>query len=195
MNVDMQEAERIKYEKVWSNRDYAAQADGEPLVNLAFDLMGCKRGQSLIDWGCGCGRPAAKFQAKGLKVTGVDIAHNCRDSNLDFSFSLVVACMWQQCIVNVVPLADYAFCTDVLEHLPIDRVDDSLKNIRACTLRAAFIQVCILPDIWGKRMNPPTTLHLTVMPGEWWLAKLQKYWSTVELVRVGGKARRAFLCR
>ena len=186
-----QEEERLKYEKVWSNRDYAVQADGEPLVDLAYDIMECKPGEMLTDWGCGCGRPAAKFRVKGLRVMGVDIAHNCLDENLIGAFKLHVGCLWN----IMIPKAHYAFCTDVLEHIPPTYVDDVLRNIRASTTKAAFIQVCVLPDIWGAKMDPPTVLHLTVQPGDWWEAQLHKHWKTVERIGVGGKARRAFLCR
>lgn len=188
----IQEQERIKYEKVWSDRGYARQADGDPVVDLAFELMGCKRGQSLIDWGCGCGRPAAKFQAKGLDVVGFDIASNCLDA--DVKIPLLVRCLWD--LPNDGVVADYAFSTDVLEHIPPDHLRTVMWNMRVRTYNAAFIQVCTVLDSSGPKMDPPEVLHLSVMSASQWYDKLSTVWGSVErLAGIGGKSRCAFLCR
>jgi hypothetical protein len=164
--MTLRDEERIKYENVWGNYPkYRVQADGDPVVDLAYTLMGCEAGESLIDWGCGRGTPAAKFQEKGLKVTGVDIAHNCLNEGVDIP--LRVGCLWEPFDP---PLeADYSFSTDVLEHIPKRHLVRSLKNIFFATRQAAFLQVCTQHDTFGrKHMDPPQVLHLSVMlPGRW----------------------------
>lgn len=186
----IKEVERIKYEKVWSDRAYAVRADGDPVVDLAFDLMGCKPGETLIDWGCGSGKPAAKFQAKGLSVLGFDIAHNCMDA--DVKVPLLVRCLWDLPDDNVT--AQYAFSTDVLEHIPPSELGAVLYNISARTTKAAFIQVCLVLDISGPRMNPPERLHLSILTVDQWRDRLSSLWAKVEDVKIGGKARYAFVC-
>lgn len=188
---DLKESERRKYEKVWSDRAYARQADGEPLVDLAFEIMGCKVGETLIDWGCGCGRPAAKFQAKGLTVVGFDIAKNSMDDNVRVPF--LTRCLWD--LPNDGVSSDYAFCTDVLEHIPPDHLREVMWNMRKRTRVAAFIQVCTVLDTSGPKMNPPEVLHLSVMSADAWKEKLKSIWDLVHHVPgVGGKARSVFLC-
>lgn len=192
MTDPWQEAERAKYERVWAdrNRAYAKQADGDPVVDRAFEEMGCKKGESLIDWGCGCGRPAAKFQAKGLDVVGFDIAANCLDADVKIPF--LQRCLWDLPEDGV--SSDYAFSTDVLEHIPPEHLPKVLSNIHKRTRKAAFLQVCTRLDRYGPSMDPPMRLHLAVYPHETWAAMLYSYWRTgIEYPNIG-KARSAFLC-
>jgi len=187
----IKETERTKYETVWADRGYAAQADGDPVVDLAFNIMGCVHGESLIDWGCGCGRPAAKFQRLGLSVVGFDIAYNCMDK--DVGVPLLIRCLWD--LPNDGVAADYAFCTDVLEHIPPEKLGLVIANMRARTHKAAFIQVCTVLDTSGPKMSPPQRLHLSVFPTSVWEQKLLAVWPAVKPVKAGGKVRSAFLCR
>ena len=185
------DSERLKYETVWGGYpEYRTQADGDPVVDLAFKQLGCKPGESLIDWGCGKGTPAQRLQAKGLKVTGFDIARNCLDK--DVKIPLIVGSMWDP--PPWVQQADYAFCTDVLEHLPPDRLELALSQMCRLTRKAAFIQVCTVLDTSGPKMNPPMRLHLSVYPHEWWGEHLAAYW-TIEDSGKRGKARSWFVCR
>jgi methyltransferase family protein len=141
---------------------------------MAFDSMGCKPGQTLIDWGCGNGPPAAKLAAKGLRVIGLDIADNCLDA--DVHIPLVVAPMWSP------PddlRADYAFSTDALEHVPEDMIGRTLDVIRERTSIAAFFQIYTMVDVSGDNMDPPVRLHLTIRDGDWWEKEIRSRWSDV----------------
>lgn len=187
------DVERAKYERVWSNREYARQADGEPLVDMAFDLMGCAQGDSLIDWGCGCGRPAAKFADKGLLVLGVDIAENCLDVEVRGKIFFAQRCLWKP--DPILAPGKFSFCTDVLEHIPLLYLGFVMQNILTHTRKAAFFQICVAPDSYGRTMSPPEILHLTVQPKDWWESLLLEYWPKVERVEgIGGKSRVCFLC-
>lgn len=189
--MDAIETEKRKYEKVWSNRAYAKQADGEPVLEEAYKLLGCKPGESLIDWGCGCGRPAQKFQDKGLSVLGVDIAHNCMDEGITVPF--LQRCLWDWPLDGI--SSDYAFCTDVLEHIPYEYLLKVIRNMFRRTHKAAFIQVCTAHDTYGRKMDPPEVLHLTVMPEKDWLDLLSAAWSRIYPVpNLGGKSRSCFVC-
>lgn len=183
------ESERAKYLRVWEWNNYRRQADGDAVVDMAFEMMGCKRGETLIDWGCGTGMPAQKLAAKGLKVTGFDIAENCLNAGINIP--LVVGCLWEP---PAALEADYGFCTDVLEHLPEDRIQTALGEIKARSRKAAFIQVDTVLDISGPRMDPPLRLHLTVKPCSWWQWNLERHWNSVTPIQ-GTYSRWAFLCR
>ena len=191
MDDHLEVQERLKYEKVWTYQGYRKQADGDPFVDHAYQVMGCRPGESLIDWGMGKGTPAQQFQNKGLKVTGVDIAHNCRDPEV--TVPLVVGCLWDPNIA--VEAADYSFSTDVLEHLPPERLDEALLNIANHTKRAAYLQVCTMLDRWGALIDPPTVLHLSVLTGNEWLTKVQQLWVNIEAIEGPKKARWRFICR
>jgi hypothetical protein len=194
-DVDIFSDEMVKYTKVWSNRDYGVQSDGEPLVELAYQTMGCKPGDSLVDWGCGCGRPAAKFAEMGLNVIGIDIAYNSRDQAVRKKFGFLQGCLFDPYVHEHYNLtADFAFCTDVLEHIPPIKLGYVLDKLAENTRKKAFIQVCVLPDTYGKKMSPPEELHLSVCAPDVWFAMLQRRWPTVEQLTLGGRARRAFVC-
>jgi hypothetical protein len=65
--------------------------------------------------------------------------------------------------------APYGYCTDVMEHIPPDRVDRVLGNILLAA-QHVFFAIATTPDHCGTLIGEP--LHLSVHPAEWWLAKL-----------------------
>jgi len=183
------EQEREKYEAVWAHASYREQADGEPAVERTVKQMGCMMGQSIIDWGCGNGTCARMLSMVGLKVTGFDIAPNCLDK--DVTVPLVVGTLWNP------PhdlRSDYAFCTDVLEHIPPIYLLKCLDEIAAHTNYAAFIQIDTFPDLSGPRMNPPRHLHLSLHGPYWWNRELLARWRVVEM-SPGLFTRWRYLCR
>ena len=175
MELMFRDSEREKYEAVWRNERYRSQHDGLAVVDEAFAAMGCQPGDTLIDWGCGTGRAAMRFKELGLDALCFDIAANCLDP--DVKIPLVVGALWE---ARTGIDADYAFCTDVLEHIPEDYVGMSLDMLAARTHRAAFIQVDTVMDLSGPEMKPPMRLHLTVRDRKWWRDELHKRWKTVE---------------
>lgn len=182
------DSERDKYLRVWADRSYGTQTDGLPAVSSAFRGMGCQPGETLIDWGCGTGRAAKNFRDMGLRVTGFDIAHNCLAEGVDVP--LVVGCIWEP------PrdlAADYGFCTDVLEHVPPDYLDQALDTLYWRAEKATFIQIDTVLDISGPAMDPPEVLHLSVYDRWWWEDELAARWRAV----IGSKGlytRWRFLC-
>lgn len=165
--------EQAKYEKVWKDARYRQSSPGERTILRAMG-MGMKKGDSLIDFGCGCGRPLKAFQQLGLDVLGLDLAENCLDRDLDLPFRHT--CLW-----NLPPLkADWGYCTDVMEHIPEEKVDDVLEGIRKSTTKGAFFQIAMRPDSSGMLIIGEQ-LHLTVKGVDWWKAKLKKHWQEVEV--------------
>jgi len=164
--------EREKYEKVWADDRYRRHSPGEGLVQIAFEELEMALGGSLIDYGCGTGRALIHFRDWGLEVTGVDIAANCMEAWLPF----VRACLWELPPVS----SDWAYCTDVMEHIPENRVDDVLHGIRSRTAKGAFFQIAMRPDASGPLIIGEQ-LHLTIKPIEWWKRRLEKHWPEVHM--------------
>lgn len=182
-------SERAKYEAAWTGDAYREQCDGLPVVGLAFERMGCVPGETLIDWGCGSGQATAAFARLGLGATGFDIAPNCLDA--DVRVPLVLGSMWAP---SDGLEADYAFCTDVLEHLPPDKLGAAMDAIARRTRKAAFIQVDTVVDQFGDRMLPPQRLHLSVYWPDCWRGFMADRWRIVE-DEPGSYSRWRFLCR
>jgi len=172
------EEERQKYEKIWTFDQYRKVAPGETLVSLAIKSLGIKAGDSVIDFGCGTGRPTQQFKTLGIQVVGVDFASNCLDTSVCVPF--VQACLWEPLGM----LAKYGFCTDVMEHIPENKVDAVLENILDCTEEGVFFQIATRPDGCGRLIGKK--LHLTIHDADWWKNKLGKYWATVNIGKSAG---------
>lgn len=86
---------------------------------------------------------------------------------------LEVACLWQ--LADSLVLTDYGFCADVLEHIPPEQVDGVLAGIAKRIETSAFFKISTLPDSCGKLIGE--TLHMTVRPVGWWLAKVGRFFT------------------
>lgn len=156
--------EQQKYEKTWGNKGYRIVSPGE-LCIPDFLSRNPERG-TLVDFGCGTGRATAILYDEGFEVTGVDIANNCVDTNIPF----VQACLWE------IPFqARWAYCCDVLEHIPPEHVDAVLKNMDT---ENCYLHIHLKEDKFGKQVGEK--LHLTIQPHEWWLEKVSQYWNITD---------------
>lgn len=66
--------------------------------------------------------------------------------------------------------ADLVVCTDVLEHIEPDCLDDVLADIRRCSKKCALLTVCTVPA--AKHLPDGRNAHLIVENSRWWLRKL-----------------------
>jgi 2-polyprenyl-3-methyl-5-hydroxy-6-metoxy-1,4-benzoquinol methylase len=185
-----EELERAKYVRVWSDPKYRRQCDGLAMVERVRYAFGMIPGQSVIDWGAGTGLAAEEWRRLGHPVTAFDIAPNCLNEDLHH-IPLVCGVLWDP---PTGLASDFGFCTDVLEHLPVEHVRESLAQIAARSRIGAFLQVDTVLDISGPRMDPPERLHLTVWSREIWEGAIREYWRDVQVVR-GTYSRWGFLCR
>tara|TARA_R110000803_G_scaffold56920_1_gene114471 strand:+ start:952 stop:1524 length:573 start_codon:yes stop_codon:yes gene_type:complete len=166
------EKEQIKYEKIWTFPAYRRLAVGDSFIGHINKLLGLEAGKTLIDFGCGTGRPAQKIKDLGLRVVGIDHAKNCLDAEVDIEF--IQSCLW------TLPeglTGDYGLCTDVLEHIPTEKVDDVLRGIKRC-VPVCFISVDDVPDNMGALIGEK--LHMTVRSLTWWENKLNEHFHYVK---------------
>lgn len=174
--------EEQKYAAMWAKPEYKNLIPGIEKVDEAFDLLGMRSKERLIDFGAGTGRASMKFLEKGMSVIAVDIT----DAGLEFpALHFVKAPLWD------LPMhlkGDWGFCTDVMEHIPTDRVTLALTNIAAACRRGAYFLIDSVPDEMGIMIGQP--LHLTVKPPKWWKEKLSLAFDHVEERQEG-----VFVCR
>lgn len=163
--------ERRKYEKMWGISDYRIFAPGETHADDAIEDM--TEGCEVIDFGAGTGRGALKIHKSGHTVTMIDLADNCLDpgvkKHLGPGFSLMEHCLWDELFLE----ADYGYCTDVMEHIPPEKVDAVLDNIKKCVPHGYF-NISTIQDSFGALIGEP--LHLTVEPWSFWVGKIQERW-------------------
>ncbi len=166
------ESEAQKYRQMWGIAAYRRHSPGESIIKQAerwFSTQG-----TVNDYGLGTGRGAQYLQTAGYDVLGIDIADNCRDVSV--TVPLHVACLWGGLDVR---RADWALCTDVMEHIPPEHVDAVLANIAKHTTKGAFFQIATTPDRMGALIGKP--LHLTVQNKQWWSVKLSEHFASVDI--------------
>jgi len=166
--------EQLKYEKMWAHEQYRAVAPGENCAQLFLAEARPPAGAHVIDFGCGTGRGAIALAMFGkVKVTLVDFAINCLDpfvykalSNQGDTLKFIQADLEKPLPVA----AQYGFCTDVMEHIPEDKVEIVLKNIMKAA-EYVFFQISTTDDACGVLIGEK--LHLTVKPPAWWSLKFR----------------------
>jgi len=69
--------------------------------------------------------------------------------------------------------ADLVVCTDVLEHIEPDCLDDVLRHIKSKMIKAGFFTISCSPA--AKKLPDGRNAHLTVQHPEWWINKLSEF--------------------
>ena len=157
-------SEEEKYRQMWKRDEYRAFSPGEETVPKFLKLVDV-RGRSLIDFGCGTGRAGAALAKAGAFVVLVDFTDNSRDeTSLPFEKHDLTQPLKR--------VADYGYCTDVMEHIPTEDVSLVINNIMRSAV-TVFFQISTVPDSMGELIGQP--LHLTVKPHEWWRDAFRRY--------------------
>lgn len=174
-------AERNKYTRIWEFEEYRSVSPGEELIEVFKKHVPFKKGETIVDLGCGTGRAAAALSRLGLEITGLDIAANCLDVPYR-SMPFIQACLWEP------DWAEYTwqwfYCTDVMEHIPPEHVDTVLDNIYTATIKGGFFQIAMFKESYGKLIGD--NLHLTIQSGAFWHKKLADLWRKVTTISNDG---------
>jgi hypothetical protein len=76
---------------------------------------------------------------------------------------------------------DIVVCTDVLEHVEPQFVDQTLLALRTLTGRAAHLCIACTP---AKTMLPDgRNAHLVVEDPSWWLDRIRPLWNEIEIIK------------
>ena len=169
MSEPAQEMSEIdKYKAMWDIPDYRTVSPGENFADEFVDIARITASDNVIDFGCGSGRGGKRvFELTGCKMLQVDFAENCRDAGNDLPFEVLDLCEPIEGLK-----ADFGYCTDVMEHIPTDKVSDAIENIMSCVDRC-FFKIALFPDSMGALIGH--SLHLSVFPIEWWEDKFSAY--------------------
>jgi len=173
--VKIQLTEQAKYEKMWAIDDYRKVAPGEQSAFTFLEIAKPLPHSTCIDFGCGTGRGALMLAMFGkMIVTMVDFAKNALDKEIvEIMEEQPDRLQWLQADLakDVPATAAYGYCTDVMEHIPPEQVDDVLRNILK-SANNVFFQIAMQDDVMGARIGEP--LHLSIHPYEWWVKKFQE---------------------
>jgi len=172
--------EQQKYLKCWKVDAYRNLSPGEQCVPVFLevhaDLHPGAEKQDLIDFGCGTGRAGYKlFQTGKFNVTLMDFAWNCLDKNIKEEVGIEGLRFVEHDITKKThERAEWGYCTDMMEHLPPEQIDDAL-DVMFESCETLFFQIATIPDHFGGHPDIKEELHLSVFEYEWWLKKFAEH--------------------
>lgn len=136
------------------NKHYGTS--GKEYIKFVMQLCDTFKTKDVLDYGCG-------------KST---LAHN-----LPFKIK-----QYDPAILKYAELpepADLVVCTDVLEHVEPEFLDNVLDHLTSLTKKIAFFSIATCSS--KKSLIDGRNAHLTVQPYHWWLPKL---WSRFEIINL-----------
>lgn len=167
--------EAQKYGRMWEVPAYREVAPGEGLAQVFLSQARPKPSTEVIDFGCGTGRGALMLALLGkVKVVMVDFVRNGLDDDVRAALTTQADMLRfvKADLEQALPVAaQYGFCTDVMEHIPPDKVDRVLDNILLAA-QHVFFGISTVEDVCGAAIGE--TLHLSVHPFQWWMDKFTK---------------------
>jgi len=181
--------EQEKYESIWNIPSYRASSPGYLQTSVFFDFFKdlIKPGDSITDFGSGSGFSTLPFLENNLTVHLIDIASNALDEKITALTTLLPdritftnSCIWE--IGLEVPPSDWIYCVDVLEHLPTEKIDDSLREIAKRTKKGGLLQIFLQDEPFGQLIGE--TLHLSIKPLPWWIEKINSHFSILGLAPI-----------
>lgn len=170
------EAERAKYQDIWTFPEYARHTASLDHVDHFMRIIQPPSLSTLIDLGCGSGAAGLEFKRRGLVVHWLDLTDAALADEVPRD-RFIEQPLWSNWPNGKKVGWDYAFCIDVLEHLPTEYVMLVLdKIINSC--RTSYLLISCMPDNFGQLIGKP--LHLTVRPFEWWLERIASLGEVVD---------------
>lgn len=107
--------------------------------------------QSIVDYGCGKGKLS--------KYVGIP-CHNYDPAIKEFA--------------ELPPPADLVVCTDVLEHIEPECLDDVLDHIYGLAKKGIYAVIATRPD-GSKTLADGSNPHKIIENAEWWCARLSQW--------------------
>lgn len=152
------------YKQIHKKKKYGIS--GDRLVPELRKLIptGCK---SLLDYGAGQSNTAALL-GKELSIPTLYAYDACVEGR------------------NVKPEGrfDVVICTDVLEHIPEDELDELLQDIGEYSDKAIFVVSLVKA---GEILPNGENAHCTVKPESWWIEKIKDVFPDIHKVESGAK--------
>lgn len=179
--MDVAARERDLYGDVFSSvPKYSDFSPGEARVPMFMEMAGVDAAAtfkgSALDAGTGSGKGAVALAAHGFRVTACDLDDYRADEARALTIPFARACLWD----DLRPLGwfDYAYCCDVMEHVPPEFTMLVVARLLAVSRRGAFFSISLVPDAFGAWVGRP--LHQTVRPFTWWRDNLRSLGDVVE---------------
>ena len=173
-------AEKDKYQKIWEIDSYRKYSPAMKHVIETVDRCKQKGFNTILDAGCGTGRATEAFITAGLMAVGIDITLTAVDPKIREKYPkhFYEECLWS--IEDNVPPFDLVFCVDVLEHIPLEMLNDTMQCLSILTTHEFFAKISLVKDSYGKLISQD--LNLSIYHADYWITLFKKYYQSVEII-------------
>lgn len=156
---------RDEYKKLHEQQHFSGYSV-LPLKTNIYQLVKHTNSKTLLDYGSGKG-------------------HQYSKSNLDHYWGVVVDCYdpgYEPFSVLPDKTYDGVVCTEVMEHIPEDEVDEALHNIFSRADKFVFMTISL--KLASKKFANGDNVHVTIKTAEWWNNIIDKHNTKDVLVEV-----------
>jgi ubiquinone/menaquinone biosynthesis C-methylase UbiE len=157
---ELTKQEREKYTQAWQSKKEGQSKTAVYLIKYLSNVLNKKH--KILELGSGNGIVVKSLRDKEYDIYGVDIT----SAGFAHSNYLIEACLWE------LPFKDnefdVTFSTDVLEHIPPEKIEDTIKEIYRVTKRKTLHCITTWKDNRGGFV-----FHLTIQPIDWWFNQFE----------------------
>lgn len=159
--------EAVKYEYYWRRQwSLSSERVGERFaVDKLCRLLDFK---TVLDVGCGPGQSVHWLLEHGYDTKGCDISRYVVDNPVpELHDKNVLHCAPASDLPFADNSFDVVFCTDVMEHIPEENIDTSIREMARVVRKYLFLTICLYPSSLRNLVE----YHATIRPRDWWEAR------------------------
>lgn len=169
--------EKDKYQEIWQkHNDYSSPNCIEFAKYIILPIHGIINEGRCLDLGCGNGNTVQWLLNHFIDAYGIDITLlGVKKRVGDDYFNNKLKVRFCESPIWAMPYGDnlfhYTFSTDFLEHIPPEKVEESIKEIIRVTRVKTIHCIATFPgnEYFGHKT------HLTIKPLAWWLKLFEKH--------------------
>ena len=75
------------------------------------------------------------------------------------------------------PNYDLITCIDVLEHIDIQYIDDTIRQLKQMANLFCYVTIDLQPAV--KKLKDGRNAHVMLAPSEWWITRFSQYFSSI----------------
>lgn len=145
------------------------------LSSFMANLAKIKKGDRVLEIGCGIGTLTGEFKRLGYDITGIDINEAAIRNSICPQYCQLVKDTKKLDYPD--NFFDLVISKETLEHISESEIDDCIKEWDRISMGKQIHIVAVEERGMGTTKNPA---HINVKPEKWWVDKFKKYRYSVQ---------------